>query len=204
MAGGKFKCSKCDRSFTMAAHLARHTSSMHGQKAAKAATPVKTARRMARRATPVRSAPMSGGAGSLVGQMRTYQAALLSQRSSLESQIAGIEAAIGALGGISSSGRPAFKRGPGRPRTIGVTTPRPMSAPKIGRPMGSRARAGSLKENIVKVLRQAGKGLTVQEIASSVKASGYTTKSANLSKAVSNALPGLKIVRRVGRGVYRA
>ena len=28
----KFKCSKCDRSFKMAAHLARHASSAHGAK----------------------------------------------------------------------------------------------------------------------------------------------------------------------------
>jgi len=203
MAGGKFKCSKCDRTFAMAAHLARHAGSMHGQKTAKAAAPAKAARRMARRVA-VRTAPMSGGAGSLVGQMRAYQSALLSQRGSLESQIAGIEAAIGALGGISSSGRPAMRRGPGRPQGITMAAPRPVGRPKLGRPVGSGARAGSLKENIVKILRQAGKGLTVQEIASSVKASGYSTKSANLSKAVSNAIPGLKLVRRVGRGVYRA
>jgi uncharacterized C2H2 Zn-finger protein len=28
----KFKCPKCDRKFSMAAHLARHTSTMHGMK----------------------------------------------------------------------------------------------------------------------------------------------------------------------------
>jgi len=192
----------------MAAHLARHAGSMHGQKTAAPtasvkAAPAKTARRMARRA-PVRTASMSAGAGSIVGQMREYQASLMSQRGSLESQIAGIEAAIGALGGITGSGRPAMRRGPGRPRTITMAPPRPVGRPKLGRPAGSGARAGSLKENIVKILRQAGKGLTVQEIASSVKASGYSTKSSNLSKAVSNAIPGLKLVRRVGRGVYRA
>ena len=32
MARKKFKCPKCDRKFSMAAHLARHTSTMHSTK----------------------------------------------------------------------------------------------------------------------------------------------------------------------------
>ena len=32
MAKKKFKCPKCDRSFSMAAHLARHTTTMHATK----------------------------------------------------------------------------------------------------------------------------------------------------------------------------
>ena len=33
----KFKCSRCDRSFSMAAHLARHRNTIHGSGRAKAA-----------------------------------------------------------------------------------------------------------------------------------------------------------------------
>ena len=35
MAEGKFKCSKCDRSFSMAAHLGRHISTIHAAKTSK-------------------------------------------------------------------------------------------------------------------------------------------------------------------------
>ena len=42
----KFKCPKCDRSFSMAAHLARHTSTIHGTKRkAKKASKRKAGRR---------------------------------------------------------------------------------------------------------------------------------------------------------------
>ena len=44
-AKGKFKCSKCDRTFSMAAHLARHTSTMHVSKAKKEAAKRKAAKR---------------------------------------------------------------------------------------------------------------------------------------------------------------
>lgn len=136
--------------------------------------------------------------------MRSYQASLLSQRSSLEQQLAGIEAAIGALGGAPGYARASATRRVGRPRLTNATASPGAARARAGRPAGPRTRAGSLKENIVKVLRQSGKGMTIQQIATSVKASGYSTKSADLSKAVSNALPDLKTVRRVSRGVYRA
>ncbi len=37
MAKGKFKCSRCDRTFSMAAHLARHKNTIHASKAKKKA-----------------------------------------------------------------------------------------------------------------------------------------------------------------------
>jgi len=44
-AKGKFRCSRCDRTFSMAAHLARHQSTIHSRKGKKKATKKKTARR---------------------------------------------------------------------------------------------------------------------------------------------------------------
>ena len=35
MAKGEFKCSKCDRTFSMAAHLARHKNTIHAAKTRK-------------------------------------------------------------------------------------------------------------------------------------------------------------------------
>jgi hydroxymethylpyrimidine/phosphomethylpyrimidine kinase len=52
--------------------------------------------------------PMSGGAGSIVGQMRAYQASLMSQRGSLESQIAGIEADLPVFAVLGVHGRTAI------------------------------------------------------------------------------------------------
>ncbi len=40
-----FKCSKCDRSFKMAGHLARHLSATHGKKTKKKTTTIKKAKR---------------------------------------------------------------------------------------------------------------------------------------------------------------
>ena len=42
MAMKRFKCPKCDRSFGMAAHLARHTTTIHGMAGKKKATKKKT------------------------------------------------------------------------------------------------------------------------------------------------------------------
>ena len=65
-------------------------------------------------------------------------------------------------------------------------------------------RAGSLKESILKVLRQRSRPMSPREIATAVKSSGYKTKSADLTKAVSNALPLMNMVGKAGRGLYRA
>ncbi len=45
MAKGKLKCSKCDRTFSMAAHLARHVSTTHASRQKKAAAKRKRAKR---------------------------------------------------------------------------------------------------------------------------------------------------------------
>lgn len=46
----KFTCSKCDRSFSMAGHLGRHMSAIHGAGRAKAASKKKKRRRVGRKA----------------------------------------------------------------------------------------------------------------------------------------------------------
>jgi len=84
------------------------------------------------------------------------------------------------------------RRGPGRP---------PGSGARRGRKPG---REGSLKQMIVKVLRQRQKPHTPQEIADSVVRAGYKTSSDNLTKSVSNALPTISEVKKVGRGLYQA
>ncbi len=45
MARAKYRCRRCKRSFSMAAHLARHNSTIHASKKKKRATKKKAARR---------------------------------------------------------------------------------------------------------------------------------------------------------------
>ena len=79
----------------------------------------------------------------------------------------------------------------------------PRVGKKRGRPIEADGRPGSLKGYIVRVLRQTSKPMSVQDIGTRVKKAGFKTKAKNLTKAVSNTLPGVKNVKRVGYGKYQ-
>lgn len=64
----KFKCSKCDRSFSMAAHLARHMGTLHASPKARAAKAA-TAKVKKRRTTRGRSAKRVGRPTGLVSRL---------------------------------------------------------------------------------------------------------------------------------------
>lgn len=193
MASSAFKCSKCDRSFKMAAHLARHQRSHGGGSKAPTAT-----KRMKRRpgrpkgslnARPMTAMSTGGGPAHLVSQMQAYHSDLFAQRASLDMQIAGIENAMNSLGGATPAARAiGVRRGPGRPKG---------STKIAGGP-----RAGTLKDVIVRVLSQRSSPLAPKDIADSVIKAGYKTKTKDLSKTVSNTLPTMKNVKRVDRGLY--
>jgi len=192
MTPGSFKCPKCDRSFSMAAHLGRHTNTIHGSR--KRPRPV--ARRKLSRSGKGRIGRPKGkrslaraktfvgdGVTRLISQMQSYYSELTSRRSSLDAQIEGMESAINILGAAP------------RTRTAGR---------KLGRPTGSGGVTGSLKDTIVRVLRQRAVALSPREIAAKVVKAGYKTSTKNLTKAVSNTLPEINNVRKVARGLYRA
>ena len=63
-------------------------------------------------------------------------------------------------------------------------------------------RPGSLKSYIVRVLSEAARPLGPREIGLKVRRAGYRTKAKDLTRAVTNALPELKNVKRVGYGQY--
>ncbi|MHC4065769.1 MAG: HTH domain-containing protein [Planctomycetota bacterium] len=201
MAKGKFKCSKCDRTFAMAAHLARHVSTTHAAKGRKKTAKKKARRRKAkrrvgrpkgvkkkvRRAKAARRAarrPVTGGTAGLIRKMQAHQRRLSAQHAELGARIAGISSAIEAMGAPGAAPQPVRRRRRRRARR-GV-------------------RPGSLKDLIVKVLRGKGGPMRAAEIARSVKKAGYKTKSKNLPNMVSNALGTMAGVRKVARGVYRA
>ncbi len=192
----KFKCSKCDRSFLMKAHLVRHQNSIHGRKGGKRPKAAGKARRgrpaAARRvgrppgkSAAVRRPMVGGGAVQLLRGMQTYHRELVTRREHLEVEIGAITNAMTALGATSASvsRRPRRGRPPGRGRAL---------------------RAGSLKDYIVKVLRKAFRPMGPKDIGLSVVRAGYKSKAKDLTKAISNTLPELKSIRKVGFGSYRA
>jgi len=192
MTPGSFKCPKCDRSFIMAAHLGRHTNTIHGSRkrpkpTAKKRPGGRQKRRIGRpkgsRSIARPGASIGDGATRLLSQMQSYYSELTSRRSSLDAQIAGMESAINILGAA--------------PRATATGR-------KVRRHAGSGSRTGSLKDTIVRVLRQRAVALSPREIAVKVVKAGYKTSTKNLTKTVSNTLPEINAVRRVGRGLYRA
>ena len=92
-----FKCSKCDRSFKMAGHLARHQSATHGMKTKKKAT-VKKAKRRGKKQT-MKRAGRPKGSTSRFG-LKTMTLEQLTQlidaaRGEARSRLAEFEALIG-------------------------------------------------------------------------------------------------------------
>ncbi len=201
MPKAKFRCKRCKRSFVMAAHLARHMNAIHGSKKRKMsnAKTTKKAKRSTVQPKVVRTVAASrarigpirmfstavNGSEGIIDAMQTHHSELLAQRSSLDAQI------------------DAFARAM---ETIGAATPTGVTRrvrKKRGRPVEAVGRPGSLKSYIVRVLRQSSKPMSLQDIGTRVKKAGYKTKTKNVAKAVSNTLPGLKIVKRVGYGKYQ-
>jgi len=176
------KCSKCDRKFSMAAHLARHMSTTHGAK--KAATSsrkrrVLPAERVAGSAASVQGGFAASGFEDLIDELRAYRRSLDAQRQQLDENVAAIDAALTVLGAA-------------------------ITKPVVARhKRGKGPSAGTLKDHIARVLRGRSKGLSRKDITVAVLKAGYKSKSKTLNHAISKALADMKNVSRVGRGVYR-
>ncbi len=202
MPKAKFRCKRCKRSFSMAAHLARHNSTIHASKKRKISN-AKTTKKKTKRSTvqpkvvrtvaasrarigPIRafSIGVSGSEG-IVEAMQTHHSDLLAQRSSLDAQIDAYARAMETLGASASMG---VKKATGKNR---------------GRPVAVVGRKGSLKSYIDRVFRETSKPLNLKDIGVRVKKAGFETKSKDVTKAISNTLPGLKKVKRVGYGLYQ-
>ncbi len=110
----KIKCPKCDRRFSMAAHLARHLGTIHKRKAKKRVAKKRTsAKRKAgrpkgavkkRRGRPkgrgvARRQSMGEGSARLLSGMRVYQSRLIDVRNRLEAEISALSKAMNALRG---------------------------------------------------------------------------------------------------------
>jgi uncharacterized C2H2 Zn-finger protein len=181
----KYKCPKCDRTFAMPAHLARHQNTTHGAKRTKMVARRKATKRITKRM--VRYAGRSAKpatwsqTGPLLLQMQAYRNDLLAQRTQVNSQIDAIDKALAAMGGTIRA--PMRKLGRGR--------------------RGGRTRPGSLKSHIEGVLRGHTGAMAVKDVTAGVLKSGFTTKNKTLAKSVGVALSQMPNVRRVARGKFR-
>ena len=202
MPKAKFRCKRCKRSFSMAAHLARHNNTIHASKKRKISN-AKTRKRKSKRSTvqrkvvrtvaasrakigPIRALSISvNGFEGVIDVMKAQRDELLGQRSSLDAQIDAFAQAMETIGDATPTGV-----------TRRTAKTRARSVEADGRP-------GSLKNYIAHVLRQSSKPMSVQDIGTRVKKAGFKTKAKNLTKAVSNTLPGVKNVKRVGYGKYQ-
>jgi hypothetical protein len=178
----RFKCSKCDRKFSMAAHLARHMSTLHASKKAKAAKK-KKGRVVAKKKRTAVSKPAArtaaSGLGGALASMNAYRNHLSAQRSEIDNRIQAIDGALAAMG--SGSAKLVVAR----------------------RKPDKRPRGGSLKDYIARVLRGLARGKSVGDIAAAVKKAGYKSKDKRLSQSVGKAMAEMRNVTRVERGVYR-
>jgi uncharacterized C2H2 Zn-finger protein len=188
----KFKCPKCDRTFSMAAHLARHMNTIHASKARKKVAKKKVARkrrvkRARRRAPRMAARPRAGrprlaaGPARVIGGMRAYRETLAAQRSELDTQIAAVEQALSALG---ATGRAPARRATRRGRVAGM-------------------RKGSLKDYVGRVLQARGGAMAVKDVTTAVRRAGFKTKNKTLAKSIGIALSQMPKVKKVSRGVFR-
>ena len=167
------KCTRCDRKFSMAAHLARHMNTLHASKKVKAAN-------KGRASVATRAKRGAGsGLGGVLGRLKAYRDQLTDRRNEIDNRIQAIDAALAALGaGIARPVAVRRRRGKGR-------------------------RSGSLKDHIARVLRGRSKGLSVKNIVAAVIKAGYESKDKNLDHAVGKALADMENITRIERGVYR-
>jgi hypothetical protein len=181
---GRFKCKRCNRTFSMAAHLARHNNTVHAAKGRK-----KTAKKRIGRRRTVRGAPGRArrarpaartGQTPLLQQMHAYRGELVAEHAQVASQIEAIDRALAALG--AAPGRAPARRGPRR--------------------RGSH-RSGSLKSYVERVLGSHGVPMAVKDVTSAVRKAGFKSKNKTLAKSVGIAMAQMPNVAKVSRGMFR-
>ena len=176
---GKFKCSACGRTFSMAAHLGRHMSTVHAPKGQRVA-PAAKAKRVKRLSTTLGL----GGAEALaaeVGDIQRYRDEVVAQRAALDSQMAALDQALAVLGAEA----PARKGPPGKGRR------------------GTGYRSGSLKAHIQQVLQAQSSAMAVKDVTAAVCQAGFKSKDKALARSVGVALRGMRDEAKIGRGVFR-
>ncbi len=184
----KFKCSRCSRTFSMPAHLARHMNTIHATGAARAARQRMAGRKGKAGRRPGATAVLAvgdvsfTGSANLLSGIQAYHESLLARRDQIDREVSALGNALSALGSTQADPAKSVRQKRGR--------------------RGAGAREGSLKDFILKVLGRRSTPVTPMEIAALVMRSGYKSRAKDLSTAVNNVLPKLKAIKRVGFGLY--
>ncbi len=184
----KFKCTKCSRTFSMPAHLARHMNTIHASPAARAARQRRAGRKGNAGRRPGSTAVLAVGdvsftdSANLLSGIQAYHESLLARRDQIDREVSALGNALSALGSTQVGSAKSVRQKRGR--------------------RGAGAREGSLKDFILKVLGRRSTPVTPMEIAALVMRSGYKSRAKDLSTAVNSVLPELKAVKRVGFGLY--
>lgn len=173
----RLKCAKCDRRFSMPAHLARHTSTVHASKATKKRARKKVAKRARRRVV----RPAAAGPARAIHEIQAHRDRLIAQRAKLDPQIAAVEGALRALG-------VALRPPAGRAVRVGG---------------GGGPRKGSLKDCIRRVLSARKGPMAVKDVTAAVLKAGHKSKNKTLDKSVGTTLTQMPKVVKVARGQYR-
>jgi len=211
MPKAKYKCSRCDRTFSMPAHLARHRNTIHGMGARKKKTKGKvgrpkatSAKRLGRPKVRVARTGATTGLGTprFIGEMKAYQDALLTQRASLDAQIDAVGRAMTEIGLATTATRRITKKR-AKPRIKARVKARVKRIAEAKGRAGGKTRTGSLRDYIGRVLKQRTKPMSPAEIGTSVVKAGFKTKAKDITKAVSNTIPKMSNVKKVGFGKYK-
>jgi hypothetical protein len=180
---GKFKCPQCDRTFSMAPHLGRHLSTIHGVKGKKAAKKPRPASqpgrgRVARTAPPQPRTTGAGIAGA-IRELGVFRNTLAAERDRIDVQIPVI---AGVLSALDASASAALTHAAGQ------------------RPS---ARKGSLKEFIERVVRAHRGPMAVKDVTTAVLKAGYKSRDKTLRHSVHKLLAAMPHVAKVARGQYQ-
>jgi hypothetical protein len=217
----------------MPAHLARHQKTIHGlggRRKAAAKTgrrfgrPKRTRAKAARRAMPA-AAALGGESVRILRDLQAHHSALTVQRAALDVQLDGIKQALAALGAGKAAAparkrKPVKRRRPVAARRAGKrktakrktakrktvkrkTAKRKTAKRKTAKRTVAAGRPGSLKDYIVRVLGKASKPMSPREMGAAAIKAGFKTKSKDLTKAVSNTLPKMKGIKKIGFGKYQ-
>ena len=144
---------------------------------------------------------------ALLEERRVEVSTLENRRRELLDELAAVDAELSSLEGTAVRGRRGASarrtgRGPGRPASRTVRSGNSGRSGKVRAGPGRRPPGTALVDYIRKVLTAAGGPMQLKDIGPAVVRAGYATNSANLALIISQRLPGMKDVRKVGRGLY--
>jgi hypothetical protein len=173
---GKFRCSKCGRVFAMAAHLGRHTATIHSPKGQ-----LPIGRAVGKSVGfPFAGARGNDGRVRLLRQLQASRTDIAAEAAAATARLAAIDEVLALFGGSA----------------------RASVAPRKQRIRGA-ARPGTLREYIGQVLGTRRGPVPVREITAGVLRAGFKSRDKELTKSVGKCLLRMPGVVKVARGTFQ-